>query len=166
MWLLAQFQLHTLLNEPRVIYLPSKERNFALLLYFPKPHADGHRMLYGIIQNSHLGVVVRVEFPDELQYLRSEAGRVVSPALRRAEVAFVLALPSAVHAAPLVRVLCQHIYRLLFQPSFFYNLQANSQSLHSLGRPQMQSFGIGLQGNSWFATLRVCSELLARLFGT
>jgi hypothetical protein len=119
MWLLAQFQLHTLLNEPRVIYLPSKERNFALLLYFPKPHADGHRMLYGIIQNSHLGVVVRVEFPDELQYLRSEAGRVVSPALRRAEVAFVLALPSAVHAAPLVRVLCQHIYRLLFQPSFF-----------------------------------------------
>jgi hypothetical protein len=27
--------IHTLLNEPRVIYLPSKERNFALLLYFP-----------------------------------------------------------------------------------------------------------------------------------
>jgi hypothetical protein len=76
-------------------------------------------MLYGIIQNSHLGVVVRVEFPDELQYLRSEAGRVVGPALRRAEVAFVLALPSAVHAAPLVCVLCQHIYRLLFQLNFF-----------------------------------------------
>ncbi|KAJ8875138.1 hypothetical protein PR048_023031 [Dryococelus australis] len=50
-----------------------------------------------------------VELPHELQHLRSEARRVVCPALGRRVVSWLLAFPSAVDRAPLVRELChQH----------------------------------------------------------
>jgi hypothetical protein len=98
---------------------------------------------------SHLGVVVGVEFPDELQYLGSEARRVVGPALRRAEVAHVLALPPAVHAAPLVRVLCEHTNTVLlfYLAAIIFLMGANSPKFNGRKRRDIAvSLGGGLKG--------------------